>query len=224
MSSRPKKVRRQKSSLLTLPRELQDQIFSYLLISPHCVGYVDRVGIQIYDQHIEHNMMSLGSNNQLAQALCEYFYQSNTFRLIDYQVPLFLGSQSHKSANLTNVVYLPNHRRTKKQPASTRPFNVAEWVKKLIVRIQVPEDLEEFHLEELRPLLECPSLRSLILDIATEHGPASLLSGKKAKVLSELKEKLGKGLRIYCDMGWSYGNPGVSSDWRQDISGMIEDH
>ncbi len=204
-----------KASLATLPRELQDIIFGHLLISSHCVGYVERYGVEIYDENIEHNMAALGANDRMAQGLCEFFYQNNTFRLDDRQLPKFLGSKTHRSANRGCL--------DDGKVNSTMPrFEVGNWICRLIIRVQSFEKSKKSLLKKLLGLLECPRLKNVILDVETEDGPPRYLFGQKGDVLRQLKAKLGSGLKVYCDMGWSYGNPGISSEWRQDISGMFQ--
>lgn len=214
-----------KASLLSMPREVQDQIFGYVLKSSHCVSYVDKEGVQIYDHdNIEHNMSALASNDTMARGLCAAFYQYNTFRLHDYQLLEFLGSTQHKSANGDS----PKPRTTRKQRALARSaprFEVKKWIKKLIVRLKIINFItgQKHQLVQLRKLLECPRLTNLVLDI--ESDPESLpdFSDDQVSILKELKAKLGEGLKVFCDMGYSYGNPAVSSDWRRDISGMFQE-
>ena len=60
----------------------------------------------------------------------------------------------------------------------------------------------------------------MILDVEGDNEPFPLSSCKD--ILKAIKKKLGKGLRIYHDMGSSYSNPPTSSDWRTDVSGTYE--
>ena len=73
---------------------------------------------------------------------------------------------------------------------------------------------------QLRRLLDCPRLQTVILDVEGDYESFPLSSCKD--ILKALKKKLGKGLRIYNHMGWSYSNPPTSSDRRTDISGTYE--
>lgn len=221
-----------RASLTRMPCEILDIIFSYVLLSPNCVSYVDGKGVQIYDDgSIQNNMSVLASNDVLAQTLCEAFYKCNTFRLYDYQLPEFLSLKQHKSATTNNPLLKAGPRGA----VGRHHFKVMDWTKKLIVRthinrngdvsyanLSVGESLPSKHLykpmEWLRPLLDCPRLTSLILDIECRSKSLPEFQDEQVTILSELKHKLGNGLKVYCDMGWTYGNPGTSSDWRQDIS------
>lgn len=224
-----------KASLTRMPREILDIIFSYVLVSPNCVSYVDGKGVQVYDNgNIQKNMRVLASNGAMAQTLCEAFYQCNTFRLYDYQLSEFLSLKQHKSATIND----PLPKAAPRGVVGSRYFEVMNWVKKLIVRTHINRDgdvsyvnfsggenLPTKHLyrpmEWLRPLLECPRLASVILDIECRSKSLPELQDEQVMILSALREKLGDGLQVFCDMGWSYGNPGTSSDWRLDISGRF---
>ena len=97
------------------------------------------------------------------------------------------------------------------------PANAALWVKRLIVRIELcnPDNETDasssaFCAQQLRKLMDCPELRILVLDVEKNDEPFPLSNCEE--ILVALKKKLGKGLRIYHDMGWSYGNPPIGSD------------
>lgn len=221
-----------RASLIRMPREILDIIFSYVLLSPNCVSYVDGRGVQVYDDgSIQNNMSVLSSNDALAQTLCEAFYQCNTFRLYDYQLSEFLSLKQHKTATTNDSLPKAGPR----DDVDGYHFEVMNWTKKLIVRthingngdvsyanLSIGESLPTKHLykptEWLLPLLDCPRLTSLILDIECRSKSLPEFQDEQVTVLSELKHKLGSGFKVYCDMGWSYGNPGTSSDWRHNIS------
>lgn len=201
----------------SLPRELKDEIWSYLLITPNCVSYTTRRGVEVFDKNnIEHNLKVFhDSDREIAQAARELFYLNNTIRLDILDLPNLLCS--------TSQITRTSQRIGGKNPS----FDATLWVKRLIIRIglcnsdyETTASSSTFFAMQLPRLLDCPRLQTVILDVEGDNKPFPLSSCKDT--LKALKKKLGKGLRIYHDMGWSYGNPPTSSDWRTDISGIYE--
>ncbi|KAL2040715.1 hypothetical protein N7G274_006694 [Stereocaulon virgatum] len=194
----------------SLSRELKDEIWSYLLVTQFCASYTKTGGVEVFDNNIEHSLnLFCHPDKYIAQEARTAFYLNNTIRLSISALPGFLSSSGHITRTYTSN------------------FDAALWVKRLIIHIELCNPHGEtdasssaFYAQQLQKLLNCPELRVLVLDVEKEDGPFPLSNCKE--ILVALKKKLGKGLRIYYDMGWSYGNPPVSSDWREDISGAYE--
>ena len=217
MTTLPMRRNRPRASFASLPRELRDEIWSYLLVTQNCVSYTTSRGIEAFDNNnIKHNLkIFYDSNEDVAQDAREFFYLSNTIRLDILDLPGLLRSTSHPTR-----IHLRLSR-------NDRPFNAADWVKRLIIRIGLSnsdysrlDSATKYFTTQLQRLLDCPQLQTVVLDVEGADSPFQLSSCKDS--LKALKAKLGKGLRIYHDMGYSYGNPPTSSSWRKDISGMFD--
>lgn len=84
-----------RTNLMSLPRELRDQIYEELLVSPELVHFNQISGPIVYD--VEDRLLSLWSSlPQNAQEACEMFYQQNTFVVFDGDLPSFLESSIHQ--------------------------------------------------------------------------------------------------------------------------------
>ena len=109
----------------SLPRELKDEIWSYLLITSNCAYYTTRRGIEVFDQNnIEHNLkVFYDSDRDIAQTAGELFYLNNTIRLDILDLPSLLCS--------TSQITRTSQRLGGKNPS----FDPTLWIKRLIIRI-----------------------------------------------------------------------------------------
>ena len=200
----------------SLSRELKDEIWSYLLVTHFCASYTTTGGVQVFDNNIEHNLsLFCHPDRYIAHEARTTFYLNNTIRLSISALPGFLSSAGHITRIYRQLI------------SNTSNFDVALWLKRLIVHIELCNPHNEtdasssaFYAQQLRKLVDCLELRILVLDVEKNDGPFPLSNCEE--ILVALKKKLGRGLRVYHDMGWSYGNPPISSDWRQDISGAYD--
>ena len=144
--------------------------------------------------------------------MCEFFYQNITFRLEDYQLPVFLVSKVH----LFTTRRLSS---SGKKVSTKRPSEINLWIRSLIIQVHIRPNSGGFVFppnNSLRRLLDCPRLVRVTLSIVTTGLLPFCLFKETGDVLGELKERSGNGLKVYCDMGWDYDTPGTSSGWRQD--------
>jgi len=212
--------KRSKLSFLSLPREIRDQVYAELLITSNCIAYTRTHGIDAFDKRIEPNVHLLQSrwiNKQIAQEATEFFYQNNTFRLDCDILPKLLDSKHFVSTHQSRLL----------SPRIYGAFEAAAWVRRLIVRTELSQlsdggdyPVNVIFEQKIRILFKCPRLQNVVLDL---QGPSGMLQldTQAEEAMRKLKMKLGSGLKVYHDMGWSYGSPGASSDWRVDISGRF---
>lgn len=160
-------------------------------------------------------------NKQIAQEMTTFFYQNNTFRLHVTHLPRLLSSRRHRCAFSGRP-----HKKTE------HPIQVAALVSRLIIVVDLFETPGAPHSittvvpqRETGMLLSSPRLQNVIFDVQVSQPPLQNmiedqpgqsegfpLNAEAKEVMRQLKKKLGNGMKVYCDMGWSYGNPGTSSD------------
>lgn len=177
----------------TLPRELRDQIYGQVLVSPLPLQFSNVLGLMVCDPDLLGAMAMLfawASNRQIADEACEIFYQRNTVLVHCEDLPILLGAKIHRmlSIDVSRFMY-------KQKPPCIRFFDTKEWVTNLEVVIEQDNtEYSRYLAYELRYLLECPRLRKLTI----KTGRATMMSWEKewTGVLKELQLKIGKGLEV----------------------------
>ncbi len=176
-----------------LPREIRDQIYGQVLVSPLPLQFSNVLGPMVCDPDLLGAMAMLfswASNRQIADEACEIFYQRNTILVHCEDLPILLGAKIHRmlSIDVSRFMY-------KQKPACIRFFDTKEWVTNLEVVIEQDDtEYSRYLAYELRYLLECPRLRKLTI----KTGRVTMMSWEKewTGVLKELQLKIGKGLEV----------------------------
>lgn len=176
-----------------LPRELRDQIYGQVLVSPLPIQFSNVFGPMVCDPDLLGPMAMLfswASNQQIAVEACEMFYQCNTLLVHCEDLPTLLGTKTHR------MLSIDISRFTHKQvPACIRPFETKEWVTNMVVVTEQDNTKYSRYLAyELRYLLECPRLRKLTINT----GRTTVMSWEKERtgVLKDLELKMGEGLSV----------------------------
>lgn len=188
----------------SLPRELRDQIYGLVLVSPLPIQFSNVLGPMVCDPDLLGPMAMLfawASNRQIADEACTTFYQCNTFSVDCVDLPLFLGANIHKMLSIDVSGFA--HEAV---PTCIRSFDTKDWIKSLHVEIEHSRYLAH----ELQYLLECPLLRKLT--IKTEWTTVVSWDKEWTGVLKELQLKLGKGLEV------TYAKPGLNPESRRSRS------
>lgn len=179
------------TSFNSLPREVRDQIYSQVLVSPSRIQFCSVLGLMVCDPDLLGPMAMLfswASNLHIADEACEIFYQRNTFKVHCEDLPTFLGANIHTMLSIDVSGFVP-----KQMPTCVRPFETKKWVTDLEVVVEQNDTKYSSNLSyELGYLLEYPRLRNLTIEI----GSTSVMSSETecTGVLKGLK--LGQGLRV----------------------------
>lgn len=178
----------------SLPRELRDQIYGTVLVSPLPIQFCNVLGPMICDPDRLGPMAMLfawASNRQIADEACEIFYQRNTFLVHCEDLPTFLEAKIHKMLSIDVGRFIHKH-----EPTYIRSFDTKDWVTNMDIVIEYSRYLEY----ELRYLLECPRLRKLTI----KAGWTTLMSWENEwrGVLEELQLKIGKGFKMIYAEPW----------------------
>ena len=65
MNTLPIRSNGRRACFASLPQELKDEIWSYLLITPNCVSYTIQRGIKVFDENdVEHNLKVFHDSNR----------------------------------------------------------------------------------------------------------------------------------------------------------------
>ena len=177
----------------SLPRELRDDIYRQVLVSPLPIQFDNIFGPMLCDPDLlspAAMLFAWASNRQIADEACEIFYQCNTFLVHCEDLPTFLGANLHKMLSIN--VSEPVHNL---QPTCVRSFDTKEWVTDLSVVIERDNGQDSRYLsDELRYLLECPRLRELTI----KTGQSTMMSWENqwTGVLKDLQLKIGEGLKV----------------------------
>lgn len=183
----------------SLPRELRDQIYGQVLVSPLPIQFSNVLGPMVCDPDLLGPMAMLfawASNRQIADEACEKFYQCNTFLVHCEDLPTFLGAKIHRMLSIDVSGFIH-----KQEPTCIRSLDTKEWVTNMHVIIEQDNtNYSRYLAYELRYLLECPRLRKLTI----KTGRTTMLSWEKewTGVLKELQLKLGKGLKVIYAKPW----------------------
>lgn len=176
-----------------LPRELRDQIYGQVLVSPNPIQFSNVFGPMVRNPELLGPMAILfdwASNGQIADEACEIFYQRNTFLVHCEDLPTFLGANIHRMLSVD--VSQSMHRQEFK---CVRSFDTKDWVTNLNVVIEQDNTKYSRYLAyELKFLLDCSRLRKLTI----KTGRTTMMSWEKewSGVLEELRLKIGNGLKI----------------------------
>ena len=188
----------------SLPRELRDQIYGLVLVSPVPIPFSNILGPSVFDPDLQGPMAMLfswASNQQIADEACEIFYRYNTFLVYCEDLPILLGAMTHRMLSLDVRRIMSGQ-----EPACVRPFQTKKWVTNMIVVIEQGNTAYSRYLAyELEHLFECPRLRSLTI----KTGWHTVLSWEKEwkDVLKDLRFKMGEeGFEV------------IYSDWQLDIA------
>ena len=177
----------------SLPRELRDQIYRQVLVSPHPIQFSNILGPMLCDPDLIGPMAMLfwwASDRQIADEACEVFYQRNTFSVHCEDLPTFLGAKIHKMFSIDTSRFAH-----KQEPICIRSFEIKDWVTNVSVVIEQDNTNYSRYLSyELRYLLECPRLRKLTI----RTGRTTVMSWEKewSGVLEELQLKIGDALEV----------------------------
>lgn len=177
----------------SLPREIRDQIYGQVLISPVPIKFSNVLGPMVYDPDLLGPMAMLfawASNLQIADDACEMFYQHNTFLVHCEDLPAFLGAKIHRMLSVD--VSQSMHQQA---PTCIRLFDIKEWVTSIDVVIEQDNTRYSRYLAyELGYLLDCPRLRKLTV----KAGQTTMMSWEEewTGVLKELQSKIGRGLKV----------------------------
>lgn len=177
-----------------LPRELRDQIYGQVFVSPRPIQFSNVLGPMVCDPDLLGPMRMLfdwASTGQIADEACEIFYQRNTFLVHCEDLPTFLGANIHRmlSVDVGQSMHQQEH-------TCVRSFDTKEWVTNMIVVIEQDNTKYSRYLAyELKYLLECPRLRKLTI----KTGRTTLKSWEKEwkGILKELRLKIGNGLKVF---------------------------
>ena len=176
-----------------LPRELRDQIYGRVLVSPFPIQFSNILGPMVCDPDFLGPMAMLfawASNGQIADEACEMFYQRNTFLVHCEDLPTFLGAKIHRMLSID--VSRSMH---KQEPRCIRLFDIQEWVTNMDVVIgEENTEYSRYLAYELRYLLDCPRLQKLTI----KAGRPTMMGWEKEwpGVLKELQLKIGVGLKV----------------------------
>ena len=177
----------------SLPRELRDQIYEQVLISPSPIQFNNVLGPMVCDPDLLGPMAMLfawASNRQIADEACEIFYQRNTFLVHCEDLPKFLGSKTHRMLSID-----VSHFTHEQKPTCIRLFDTKDWVKTIHVIIgQDGTEYSRYLAYELRYLLECPRLWKL--RIKTGRNTVACWEKEWTGVLKELQLKIGERLEV----------------------------
>lgn len=192
----------------SLPRELRDQIYGQVLVSPSPIQFSNVLGLMVCDPDLLGPMAMLfawASNRKIADEACEIFYQRNTLLVHCEDLPILLGAKIHRMLSIDVSPFMH-----KQEPTSIRSFDIKEWVTSMHVIIERDNPKYSRYLaHELRYLLECPRLRKLTI----ETGLSTVMIWEKewTGLLKELQLKIGEGLKvIYAKSFWSSFIPSQS--------------
>ena len=189
------------TSFSTLPRELREQIYSLVLVSPVPIQFSNVFGPMLRDPEFPgplRNWFDWASNGQIIDEACEIFYQRNTFLVHCEDLPAFLGANIHRMLSVD--VSQSMHRQ---ESTCVRSFDTKDWVTNLNVVIEQDNTIYSRYLTyELKFLLDCSQLRKLTI----KTGPTTAMSWEKewTGVLGELQLKIGNGLKVInAEQSWS---------------------
>ncbi|CAF9905903.1 MAG: hypothetical protein ALECFALPRED_001902 [Alectoria fallacina] len=183
----------------SLPRELRDQIYGQLLVSPLPIQFSNVLGPMICDPDFlgpTAMLFEWASNGRIADEACEIFYKCNTFSVHCEDLPSFLGAKIHKMLSIDVSRFMH-----KQEPTCIRSFNTKEWVTNMNVVVEQDNMKDSRYLGyELRYLLECPRLQKLT--IKTVRTTVMSWENEWTGVLKELRLKIGKGLKVIYAKPW----------------------
>ena len=211
------------SGFLSLPREIRDRIYTELVVAEDPIQYDENFqSLSRSDTFAENAMrwmFEVASNAQTAHETRETFYQHNTFLIYTHDIPTLFNTKVHAMSFGAGDGVEPVIHST--------PFEAGAWVRHLAVRVgwhtsggwftdaccAVPE-------EDLRLLLDCGSLRSVIIDARFGAWSYGYPQGIGWGLLQEMKMKWGKEFRVYNDQSFRMDTRRYTSD-RDDISHVL---
>lgn len=195
----------------SLPRELRDQIYDLVLISPHPIQFSNVLGPMVCDPDLLGPMAMLfawATNCQIADEACTTFYQCNTFSVDCEDLPIFLGANIHRMLSIDVSEFA--HQAV---PTCIRSFDIKDWVRSLHVVIEQDNTTHSRYLAyELGYLLQCPRLQKLI--IKTGWTTVTSWETEWTGLLKELQLKLGNGLQVI------YAKSGSKPEFGGQIRGL----
>ncbi|CAF9933556.1 hypothetical protein IMSHALPRED_009391 [Imshaugia aleurites] len=206
--------------LLTLPREIRDQVYLNLVVAADPIQYDERFetlsGNDTFTTTATMCMFEDASNAQVAQEAREMFYQHNTFLIYTHDIAAFLGAKNHAMSIRAGEGVEPTIHSTS--------FEVGAWVRKLAVRVGWHASGGWFADEccckpapDLRILLESSALRSVIIDARFGAWTYGYPQGIGWDLLKEMNEKWRKEFKIYNDQT-SWGDTRRYTSERYDLS------
>ena len=177
----------------SLPRELRDDIYRQVLVSPLPIQFSNTLGPMLCDPDLLGPVAILFAwalNPQIADEACEIFYQCNGFLVHCEDLPTFLGANVHKMLSVDVSGFVRNQ-----EPTCVRPFETKEWVTDLSVIVEQDNTKYSRYLAyELGYLLECPRLRKLT--IKTGRNTVMSWGQEWTGILKDLQLKIGEGFKV----------------------------
>lgn len=176
-------------TFLSIPREIRDLVYEYLLISSEPINFNSLSGPLVYD--VDTGLLSSWKAiPQVAHEACGIFYRRNTFVILDGDLHSFLHSNI-----ISWVIHAPLYDQCRQQSLK---INVNPWLSK--VEILQEQSMFTDYRElgaGLRYLLACPRLQSVIID--TGRGFWRMLDDESKIAVEELIRRLGPGLKVHME-------------------------
>ena len=174
---------------LSIPREIRNLVYENLLISSEPINFNRLSGPLVYD--IDTGLLGLWETiPQVAHEASEFFYQRNTFVVLDGDLHSFLHS------NIASwVLHTPSPDPRRQQSVN---INVKAWLSKIEILQEQSMFTDYRELGAgLRYLLACPRLQSVVID--TGRGFWRMLDDESKLAVEELISRLGSRLRVHME-------------------------
>ena len=181
-----------KPTFFSLPRELRDQIYSYLVIFPDPIYFHSTTDLAIKDRDTfaaPTLFRSRTSLPQLGQEVCETFYGCNTFELATTDLQGFLGGGVH------NWMIHSDHNLSSYQLSPNLNFDIKLYVTefKLYWSGGGDEALSTAAMN-MRVLMECTHLRRVTFNLSF---PLLPFQNQECNIeFQRLKDRIGKDLNF----------------------------
>ena len=183
---------------MSLPREIRDQIYSYLVVLAHPIPFLSLLGPTIDDSEILWQIGLLSSWTSLpcpTIEACQVFYRQNTFQLHIDKLPDFLHRNVHDwfiHQNYDETICRVD------QPSLTHEFDVKSNICKLTIFMKEwTGPAVQSMTGDLRTLLDCPQLQRVKFKLAqlTWQG----LRSECEDVLRKVHQHIGDGLEFHVE-------------------------
>ena len=221
--------------LSTLPQEIRNQIYGYLIISSKPIkvcfgkdpsfGLYLRAGRQNKDISIEFLCHAV-KGSQFAREVYEEFFRNNLFDC---------GTCENLRRFLTNTTTrfnFQNNMNPSSRNYGNLKFDTELWIRK--VKVSISSDIFEHRISKnLSCLLRCPSLQQVeitVFGLEVENDPVDRNIETVARVCKSIREKIGSGLKVYVQKHWRcppraslLGQGSISNRELTDVSWMWEE-
>ena len=221
--------------LSTLPQEIRNQIYGYLIVSSKPIkvcfgndpsfGLYLRAGRQNKDISIEFLCHAI-KGSQFAREVYEEFFRNNLFDC---------GTCENLRRFLTNTTTrfnFQNNMIPSSRNYGNLKFDKELWIRK--VKTSISSDIFERRISKnLSCLLRCPSLQQVeitVFGLEVENDPVDRNIETVARVCKSIREKIGSGLKVYVQKHWRctpraslLGQGLISNRELTDVSWMWEE-